>query len=290
MGGSAVIAGNVISGLLLGGMFALSALGLSLVLGVLRLVNLAHGVFLVFGAYAGFYWLHITGIDPLAGLPVIALAAALIAAPVYRLIIQPVMVRAAEAPMMTTFGIAVIMENLFVLVFSADTRSIETSYSTAALQFLGVTVPRIYLIGFAISVAAILGVHALLERSAFGRDLRAAAQDPIAAAIVGVDVTRVQMVTFALGAVCAGVGGTITGLAFAFTPTSGPGYLLNSFAVVVLGGLGDVFGTLIAGITIGALQSLGGMVFGDGYRDLVALVIFLLVLVVRPRGLAPSRR
>ncbi len=290
MGGSAVIAGNAISGLLLGGMFALSALGLSLVLGVLRLVNLAHGVFLVVGAYAGFYWLHITGIDPLVGLPVIALTAVLVAAPVYRLLIHPVMGRTAEAPMMTTFGIAVILENLFVLVFSADTRSIETSYSTAALTFLGVTVPRIYLIGFVISLAVILGVHGLLERSAFGRDLRACAQDPVAAATVGVNVTRAQIVTFALGAACTGVGGTLTGLAFAFTPTSGPGYLLNSFAVVVLGGLGDVLGTLIAGIAIGVLQSLGGMVFGDGYRDLVALVIFLLVLVVRPQGLAPSRR
>ena len=288
--GPEAIASSLIAGVLLGGMFALSAVGLSLVLGVLRLVNLAHGEFLVVGAYAGFYLLAIAGIDPLLGLPLIAAGLALAAAPVYRYLIAPLASRGAEAPMMTMFGVSIVLQNLFLIGFHADTRSIETRYSTAALSLGPVSVGWIYVVGFAISAVAVALIHLLVTRTAFGRDLRASAEDPTAAAIVGVNVRRIHMLTFALGAACAGAGGTLSGLAFSFTPSSGASYLLNSFAVVVLGGLGSVLGTLIAGITIGVLQSLGGVLFGDGYRDAVALVLFLVVLTVRPHGFLATRR
>ncbi len=288
--GPEAIASSLIVGVLLGGMFSLTAVGLSLVLGVLRLVNLAHGEFLVVGAYAGFYLLSVAGIDPLLGLPVIAAGLALAAAPLYRYLIAPLAGRGAEAPMMTMFGVLIVLQNLFLLVFHADTRSIETSYSTAALSLGTVSVGRIYVIGFVISVTAVALIHLLVTRTEFGRDLRASSEDPTAAAIVGVNVRRVHMLTFALGAACAGAGGTLSGLAFSFTPSSGASYLLNSFAVVVLGGLGSVLGTLVAGITIGVVQSLGGVLLGDGYRDAVALVLFLVVLTVRPPGLLAGRR
>jgi branched-chain amino acid transport system permease protein len=283
------IASSIASGFLLGGIFSLTALGLSLVLGVLRLVNLAHGDFLVLGAYAGFYLLSAAGIDPLIGLPLLAAALALLAAPLYRLLVEPVMQRGVEAPMMTMFGVSIVLQNLFVVAFSADTRSIETAYSTRSLNLGPVTVAWIYVIGFAISLAIVVMTHLVVTKTSFGRDLRASAQDPAAAAVIGVDVGRVRMLTFMAGAACAGAGGTLTGLAFSFTPSSGAGFLLNSFAVVVLGGLGNVLGTLVAGIAIGVLQSLGGVLLGDGYRELVALVVFLAVLVVRPQGLMPAR-
>ena len=285
MGAPEAIASSLASGVLLGGIFALTALGLSLVLGVLRLVNLAHGDFLVVGAYAGFYLLTLTGIDPLLGLPLIASALAVLAAPLYRILVQPLAGRGAEAPMMTMFGVSVVLQNLFVVAFSANTRSIETAYSTSSLTLGPVTVGWIYVVGFAISVVTVVAVHLVVTGTSFGRDLRASAQDPVAAAVIGVDVGRVRMLTFAAGAACAGAGGTLTGLAFSFTPSSGAGFLLNSFAVVVLGGLGNVLGTLVAGMAIGVLQSLGGVLLGDGYRDLVALMLFLAVLMVRPQGL-----
>ena len=288
--GAEAVASSLVAGVLLGGMFSLTAVGLSLVLGVLRLVNLAHGDFLVVGAYAGFYLLTLGGVDPLLGLPLVAAGLALAAAPLYRYLIAPLADRGTEAPMMTMFGVSIVLQNLFLIAFRADTRSIETGYSTAALTIGPVSVGWIYVIGFAISVVAVALIHLLVSRSAFGRDLRASAQDPTSAAIVGVNVGRVHMLTFALGAACAGAGGTLSGLAFAFTPASGASYLLNSFAVVVLGGLGSVIGTLIAGITIGVLQSLGGVVLGDGYRDAVALVLFLVVLTVRPQGLLAARQ
>jgi branched-chain amino acid transport system permease protein len=265
-------------------MLGLIALGLSIVLGVMRLVNLAHGELLLAGAYAGFFFLQYTGIDPLVGLPVIALFVAALAVPLYRILLQPLANRGAEAQMMTMFAVSIILQNAFVLAFSADTRSIAVSYAAQPLTVGPVTVPVMYLIGFAISAAAILTVHWLVSRTGFGRDLRASAADAEAATTLGVDVRRVQMLTFALGVACAGVGGVLIGAAFQFSPSSGAAYLLNSLAIVVLGGLGNVIGTLAGGIALGALQSLGGLALGDGYRDIVGMALFLAVLAFRPEG------
>ena len=283
--GLEAIVTSVASGFLLGGILALTALGLSIVLGVMRLVNLAHGVFLTAGAYAGFFLLQITGIDPLLALVPIGLAVAVLAMPIQRFMLEPLSKYGMEAPMMTTFGLAIVIENLFVLYFSADTRSIERNYAAVPLQIGSISVPLIYVIGFFISVCAILAVHYLVSSTSFGRDLRASAADPGAAEAVGVDVRRVHSLTFALGAACAAIGGTLIGIIFSFTPASGANYLLTDFAIVVLGGMGNILGTLIGGILLGVLQSLAGVTLGDGYRDLVGLVLFLAMLAVRPQGL-----
>lgn len=285
-----VASSTIAAGVLLGGMLALAALGLSIVLGVMRLVNLAHGEFLLVGAYCGFFLVQGAGVDAALALPIVALVAAALAIPLYRLLLQPLAGRGAEAQMMTMFGVSIILQNAFVLAFSADTRSIPAHYAAAPLTLGPVTVPLMYLIGFAISVVAILAVHWLVSRTGFGRDLRASAADPSAATTLGVDVRRVQMLTFGLGAACAGVGGVLIGAAFQFSPSSGASYLLNSLAIVVLGGLGNVLGTLVGGVALGALQSLGGLTLGDGYRDVVGMALFLAVLAFRPGGLLGGSR
>lgn len=280
-----IIASSVVSGFLLGGTLALTALGLSIVLGVMRLVNLAHGIFLVAGAYAGFFVRQATGLDPFVTLVVVATMIGVFALPIQRFLLEPLAKYGAEAPMMTTFGLAIVLENIFVMYFSADTRSIETTEAAVPLQIGPISVPLIYLVCFAISVCIILLVHLIVARSSFGRDLRASAIDPDAAAVVGVDVRRVHTLTFALGAACAAVGGTLIGILFSFTPVTGANYLLADFAIVVLGGMGNILGTLAGGIVLGVLQSLAGIMLGDGYRDLIGLVVFLAMLAVRPRGL-----
>ena len=285
-----VVGSSVASGFLLGGILALTALGLSIVLGVMRLVNLAHGELLVGGAYAGLFLLQLTGIDPLLGLVLVGAFIALLSVPVYRFLLAPLAGTGAEAPMMTTFGISIILQNAFILAFSADTRSIERDYATAALTIGPVTVAWIYLIGFLISVVVIVLVHLLVSRTGFGRDLRASATDAGAAAAVGVDVRRVHLLTFALGAACAAIGGTLIGITFSFTPTIGAGYLLTDFAIVVLGGLGNIFGTLVGGVMLGVLESFGAVMVGDGYRELIGLLVFLIALALRPQGLLAGSR
>ncbi len=284
-----VIAGSLASGLLLGGSLSLIALGLSISLGVMRLVNLAHGELLVCGAYLSYFLLNYLGIDPILGLLLVGAMVAVIALPFHRLLIAPLAGKGMEAPMMTMFGFSIILQNLLLLSFSADTRTIEASYATQALELGPVTVPKIYLIGFVVSVALVWCVHMVISRTSFGRELRASSADPGAAATLGVDVRRVHAITFSMGAACAAMGGVLIGTAFSFTPSTGATYLLISFAIVVLGGVGNIFGTLVAGIAMGVLQSIGAVILGDGYRDLVGLVLFLLVLALRPGGIVSAR-
>src|SRR6266540_3613741 len=241
----------LVSGVLLGGLLAITALGLSLVLGVMRLINLVHGELVIAGAYLGYVLLSKLGLDPLAGLLLIAPALALLAYPLQRVLLLPLVGKGVQAPLLTTFGLSVIAQNLFVLVFSADTRSLGRSYATAPLHLAGLEVPAIYAISFAVALVVVGGVYAR---------------------------------TYALATACAGVGGVLVGLAFSFEPTTGTSYLLSGFAVVVLGGLGSVLGTLIGGIGLGVIESLGGAIFGDGYRDFIGLVVFLAFLALRPQG------
>ncbi|WP_042298173.1 branched-chain amino acid ABC transporter permease [Paraburkholderia bannensis] len=285
-----VVLSGLASGLLLGGMLALTALGLSIALGVMRLVNLAHGELLVGGAYIGFFLAQYAGLDPLLCLPLVAVVMGAIALPFHGLFIRPLANKGTEAPMMTMFGVSIILQNLYLLCFSADTRAINTRYASRPLTAGPVTVAEIYVIGFVVSVALTLGVHGIVTRTRFGRELRAAAVDPVAASVMGVDVSKVHALTFALGAACAAMGGVLIATAFSFTPATGSTYLLMSFAVVVMGGIGNIFGTLAAGITLGVLQSIGALAFGDGYRDLVGLVIFLFALALRPQGMVSGVR
>lgn len=283
-----VVASSLASGFLLGGILSLIALGLSISLGVMRLVNLAHGELLVCGAYLSYFLLSHAGVDPIAGLLIVGVVMAVLALPFQRWLIAPLAGKGMEAPMMTMFGVSIILQNLLLLAFSADTRTIEASYAARPVTVGPVTVSEIYVIGFVVSVVLVGCVHLLVTRTAFGRELRASSTDATAAAVMGVDVRRVHALTFALGAACAAMGGVLIGTAFSFTPTTGATYLLISFAVVVLGGVGNIFGTLVAGISMGLLQSLGAVVLGDGYRDLVGLVLFLLALALRPQGMSSA--
>ena len=274
-----------VTGLLLGALFALAALGLSLVLGVMRLVNLVHGELVVLGAYTSYLLLEHVGVDPLVGLVLVALIMTVLAYPIQTVLLRPLSGRGEEAPLLTTFALSIIAQNLLVAFLSGDTRSIDRPYVRGRFQVGGLTFPYVYLIGAAISLVLFAAVYLLINRAAFGLRLRASAEDPIAASVVGVAVRSVHARTYALAGAVAGIGGALLGMAFSFTPTSGTEYLLTGFAVVVLGGLGSVQGTLAGGLALGLVESLGAAVFGDGYRMFIGLVVFLVFLAVRPQGL-----
>jgi len=275
----------LLQGFLLGGLYALTALGLSLVLGVLRIINLAHGEFLILGAFLGYYWLQRTGVDPLLGLVVVAPVVAGVGFVVQRWALSPLVRHGDEPALLTTFSLSIIGQNLFIILFTADSRLINRTYGFRALRIGAVSVPEIYLISFAAALVVFGAVHLLMQHTAFGRQVRASAEDPVAAAVVGVRVRRVHALTFALAAGCAAIGGVLAGIAFSFDATTGTSYLLTGFAVVVLGGLGSVAGTLGGGIVLGVVESVGAAVFGDGYLDFIGLMVFLVILALRPQGI-----
>jgi branched-chain amino acid transport system permease protein len=279
------LANALTAGLLLGGLFAVTALGLSLVFGVMRLINLVHGELIVLGAYLSLELMRHTGLDPLLTIVVVAPALFLVAAPIQRLLLEPLQSKGAEPALLTTFGLSIIAQNVFILVWSGDTQTLKASYATDSLKILGLHIPVMYLISFGVGLALCGGVHLLVQRTGLGRSIRASSEDPEAAEVMGVDVPRVRVFVYGLAAACAAVGGVLLGTTFDFTPTTGLTYLLTGFVVVVLGGLGSVKGTFLGALLLGVIESVGGAFFGDGYREFIGFVAFLIVLSIRPQGM-----
>jgi branched-chain amino acid transport system permease protein len=284
-----ILANALVSGILLGGLFAVTALGLSLVFGVMRLINLAHGEVLVLGAYVALELTRYLRLDPLLSIVIVAPVLFAVALPVFRFLLAPVMGRGPEPAMLTTFGVSIIAQSLFILAFSGDTQTLSASYSASSLRVAGLRIPVMYLVSFGAAIVLCGGIDLLIRRTGFGREIRASSEDHEAAAAVGVDVRRVHLLVFALAAAATGIGGVLVGATFAFTPTTGLTYLLIGFAVVVLGGLGSVRGTFLGALSIGVVESVGGAFFGDGYRDFIGFVAFLVVLSFRPAGLFGRR-
>jgi branched-chain amino acid transport system permease protein len=275
----------LLTGVLIGSLFALAALGLSLVVGVIRIVNLMHGELVVLGAYAAYALVQLTGLNPLLLAPIAALLVALLGWPIERYILQPVVRHGAEAPLLTTFALSIILQNLLVYWAGGDTRALESGLGARRVGSGALGAPLIYLIGALLALCVCAAVHLLITRTDFGRRIRASAEQPDAAAIVGVAVRSYYARTFMLAAGVAGLGGALLGMVFSFTPSSGVEFLLTGFAVVVLGGVGSVKGTLLGGVALGVVESLGATLFGDGYRLFIGLLAFLVFLTLRPQGL-----
>ena len=197
----------VLSGLGIGGLFAVTALGLSLVFGVMKLMNLAHGEFIVLGAYIVYYLGTSAGLDPLVAALIAAPAVALLAYPLQHYALSSVMSRGAEAPLLITFGVSVVLQNVFIVAFSADVRSLNAGYASANIKLLGVTLPVIYIICLVVAVILLGATHLIVTRTGFGRRLRASSEDAVAAAVMGVNVKRVYSMTYALAAGSAALGG-----------------------------------------------------------------------------------
>jgi branched-chain amino acid transport system permease protein len=275
----------VLSGLGIGGLFAVAALGLSLVFGVMRLINLAHGELIVLGAYLSYTFAQLIGLDPLLSILIVAPAVALLAYPLQRWGLTPVMSKGAEAPLLITFGVSIVLQNLFILAFTPDVRSLNASYAQANFAVGSVTIPVVYVITLAVGVILLALTHLVVTRTGFGRRLRASSEDPVAAAVMGVNVKRMYAATFAVAAGSAAIAGVLIGLAFSFAPSTGSVYLITGFAVVVLGGIGSIKGTLIGGLLLGIIESVGAAFVGDGWRVFIGCAVVLIVLSIRPQGI-----
>jgi branched-chain amino acid transport system permease protein len=274
----------IVTGILLGGLYAITALGLSLVFGVMRLINLAHGELLVLGAYVSLELVRHAGFDPLVSLVIAGPALFLLAVPIQRFLLTPLLDKGPEPALLTTFGLAVIAQNAYILLFTGDTQTLNASYANSSLHVIGLDIPVMYVISFGLALVLCGAVQYALQSTGVGRQVRASAEDAMAASALGVNVGRSYALVFGVAAACAAVGGVLVGLTFAFTPTTGTTYLLTGFAVVVLGGLGSVKGTLLGGLALGLIESVGASFFGDGYRDFIGFVAFLIILGIRPQG------
>jgi branched-chain amino acid transport system permease protein len=270
---------------LLGGLYATAALGLSLVFGTMRLVNLAHGQFLVVGAYLTSILVSIIGGDPLLLAIPVALVVGLLAYPIQRYIFTPVMAQGEEAPITAAFGVGLAIQTILILVFSSDPKSLTAPYATAQLNLFGIPINVSLLIATAIGIAIVIILTFVLKRTPFGRQVRAASLDAEAAGLVGIDVKKTYARVMAISAATASIGGVLVAMSFAIAPSSGTGWLLRAFTVVVIGGLGSLPGTIYGGLIVGLVESVGAVTIGPQYRDLVVFGVLVIILIVRPNGL-----
>ncbi|MBL8661575.1 MAG: branched-chain amino acid ABC transporter permease [Candidatus Odyssella sp.] len=278
----------LVSGILVGGIYALVAVGLNIVFGVLRIINFAHGEYLMMSMY-GAYWLWRMGIDPYLAAFLVVPAMALFGALSERYLVRYTLAAHAHVKIFVTLGLSIALQNLALLLFKADYLNVRTSYQTSTLDLAGFafSVPRLVAFGALLVTAASL--YAFLRYTDFGKAIRATAQDATTARLMGIDVERVYMVTFAIGAAVVGVTGCLLIPIYYVFPTVGIDFVVVAFVVVVLGGLGSIPGAIAGGLLIGIVEQFSGFFVETSLRQVVYFLIFIAVLAVRPAGLFGQR-
>ena len=280
---------QLVLGLLIGGLYGLAAAGLSLVFGVLKVLNVAHGQLIMLGGYGAFWLFALWGLDPFASLALVVPGALVLGVVLYGALFGWV-VRAHEETrvknsLLIGFGLALALDGAAVRLWTADERSITTGYAGAVFAFGGLAVPLVRLASLVLAFALIGGLHLLLRRWRWGRAIRATAEDWEAALMTGIDVRRAYLLAFAIGTALAGAAGTLVSVGYSISPSIGLEWTLKALIVVVLAGLGSMLGTFVGGLVLGLAEALSATVFGGPYREVVGLVIFFVVLVARPQGL-----
>ena len=279
----------LLNGLLIGSLYGLVGIGLSLLAGVARLINLAQGDFLIGGAYLAIVFDEQLHWDPLFLIPVVAVVAFAIAYGIQRLFLNRLLKVNPTSSLVVTFGISLILQSSYQGFFGANPRSLPASWGDSGINLLGIRIQTAYLVVFVVGLVLTSLTWCVLQRSRLGSVVRAAASDPATARLLGIDVDRVFAATFACSAVLAAVAGVLTSVAQSVSPTGGFPLLLFSFAVMAVAGIGNVPGAFVAGMVIGLLQSVSVYVFGAGTQQLVVYVMFFLILIARPSGLLSRR-
>jgi branched-chain amino acid transport system permease protein len=276
---------NLVNGILAGGILALVALGFSLVWGIMNIINLAHGSFVMLGAYLTYVLFTEYHVDPFLSVPIAFVVLYVFGYLVQRFVINFVVRAPVLTTFLLTFGLSLLLINVALLVFHGDSKAVSPAYSGANFALGAITVPWVKLWTLVVALA-ITGVLQLwLTRTKMGRAIRATSMDISAAQLTGVRVAHVYAVVFALGAGLAGAAGALVSLSYSLNPTMGEPFVVKAFVVCVLGGLGSVQGALIGGLLYGILEAFGSQYVGTGLQDAVALVVLLLVLIFRPTGI-----
>ena len=275
----------IVMGILLGGLYAVIALGLSLIFGVVKEINIAHGDLVILGSYFGYVSMTVLGIDPILSLIIGMPLLFGIGFGIQKYLLNRAFKISMDATLIIAFGISIILQNVYQLIWSPMSRGLTTSYALESFSAGPISLPLVYLLDFTVAIVVMLFLREFLRRTYTGMAIRAAAQDWRAAHLMGINTDRVFAITFGIATALAAIAGVFLGLTFPFTPVSGAPFLIFALGVVVLGGMGSIAGTLVGGIVFGLAQTLGGYFFGLAAQMLVAYTMILVVLAVIPRGI-----
>jgi branched-chain amino acid transport system permease protein len=280
---------NLVFGILVGALYGLAALGLSLIFGVTKFLNVAHGELLMFGGYASFWAFSLLGLDPFLTIPITIAFLFIIGAILYALVFSRTVKLPEEAKiknsLLVAFGLSVILQNLALRFWTADERGVTTAYYGASLTIFDTKFPLIRLASLAVALIFLVGLQLFLWKTYTGKAIRATVQNWEAASLMGIDTQKVFLLSFAIGSALAGVAGTLVVVNYSIQPVMGLGWTMKALIVMVLGGLGSIPGTFIGGLILGVTESLTSFFISSNYREVAGMILFLLVLIFRPQGL-----
>ncbi|MEI9475149.1 MAG: branched-chain amino acid ABC transporter permease [Deltaproteobacteria bacterium] len=274
------------NGLLLGGLYGIVGIGMSMIFGIVRVVNLAHGDLVILASYLSLVTLSIFNVSPLLTLILVIPAMFLIGFLIQYYLVNRVLGQGMNPPLLVAFGLSIILQNLLLLIFTPDARALLTSISIATLPIGNfINIPVVYLVDFIGSLLTILLLSRFFNRTYLGKAIRAASDDEGAAQLMGINTKKIYAWAMAIAGGTAAIAGVLVGMTFTFYPHTGPDYLIIAFGVVIIGGLGSLIGTFLGGLILGLAQILGAHFLGPGFQLLSGYIILLIVLAFKPTGL-----
>lgn len=275
----------LINGILLGGLYAIVGIGFSLVWGVMNLINIAHGAYIMLGAYTTFWLVASWGLDPFVTLPISFVALFGIAYVTQRFVINRVIDSSVFMVLILTFGLNLLLINVALQLWGGDYRAVSPSYAGSSLSVAGVSIPYIRVAVFVLGMAVTVALQQFMNKTRIGNAIRATALNRYSASIVGVNIQQIYAVTFGIGAGLAGIAGSLASTIFAVTPEMGQPFIGKAFVIACLGGLGNMTGAVVGGMILGLAETWGGFVLGSTYQQAIGFIILVLVLLLRPEGI-----
>ena len=282
-------------GILVGAMYGLITLGLGLLMGVMKFLNVAHGTFIVLGGYVSYWLFTHYGLNPYLSIPLVIAVMFVIGLAVYKVTLSPLLKlpdvgSRLNSSMLITFGIIYVVDNLMTIFWKPNVRSIVAPFTGRSIEFFGTKLSITGLCGFAVAIVIAVVLYLVLGRTQFGKHVRAATQDAEAASLCGINVQRTYLISSGIAIALAGIAGVIIVSSYSISPNSGLRWLLVAFVVMILAGEGNIHAIVPAGLILGLLEAVGVFIVGAPYRQVVALVIFIVILIFKPQGLFRKRR
>jgi len=275
----------LISGILIGGAYALIGIGMTIIFGVMRIINFAHGDLLMLGMYATYFLFTLFHVDPFVSILVTFPLLFLYGGLIQKIFINRVLGALPQNQILLTIGLGLIMSNTTMLAFTSDYKILSTSYSSASIEVAGISVSVPLALSFVVTALITAALYWFLMKTDTGQAIRATAQDRDAARLMGINVQRMSVIAFGLGTALAGTAGALFAPIYYIFPQVGSTFTLKAFVITVLGGMGSIVGATLGGVLIGVAESVGGVYFGSGWKEVVVYTLFLLVLLFKPSGL-----
>ena len=280
----------IISGILIGGVYALIGIGLTIIFGVMRVINFAHGDLMMVGMYMTYFLFTLAGIDPFVSIAITIPLMFLFGGILQKLFINRILGTLPQNQILLTIGLGLIMSNAMMLAFTSDYKILTTSYSSSSINLGGISISQPLTVSFVITAVITAFLYWFLMKTDTGQAIRATAQDREAAQLMGINVKWMSILAFGIGSSLAGTAGALISPTYYIFPQVGSAFTLKAFVITVLGGMGSIIGATLGGIIIGIVESVGAVTISSDWKDVLVFTIFLLVLLIKPSGLMGKSR